>query len=190
MTCIAAIRTDEGVWMAADRRVVRGWDRDEHSQAKMGRVGPALVGCSGDSRQAQVVRHCAEAPPLAADGDVTRWMVVDFTAAIRSALAAAGQVKTDNGVESVGLTMLVAVAGRIYHVGTSLSIVENPDGYAACGGGEDFALGALYATASLGMAPEARLRLALEAAERGNIAVGGPFDFEFLPVSTVSYGKP
>lgn len=45
----------------------------------------------------------------------------------------------------------------------------------AVGSGEDVALGALYATAGTGMKPKARLRLALEAAERFKVGVHRPF---------------
>lgn len=192
MTCIAAIRTDDGVWMAADRRVIRGWGRDEHATAKLFRVGPLLMGCAGGLRERQVVQFGLAAdvvPDEPDDRDAMEWVVADFVPAVRQALTDAGRMKAENGVESIELTMLVAFEGRLFRVGSTFGVIEAPLPFAACGSGEDQAFGALYATDGLRMDPPDRLRLALEAAERGNIGVGGPFDFEFQP-ATVDIGPP
>lgn len=49
------------------------------------------------------------------------------------------------------------------------------DGYAAVGSGDSIALGALYATAGMGMKPRRRVKLALRAAERFSAGVRAPF---------------
>ncbi len=54
-------------------------------------------------------------------------------------------------------------------------VSESADGYAAIGTGDDVALGALYATASMGMVLEHRLEVALAASAHHIKDVRGPF---------------
>jgi hypothetical protein len=75
---------------------------------------------------------------------------------------------------------LVGVRGRLFEIESDYQVGESLDGYAAIGSGDDVALGALFATHHLGMSPEQRLTLALEAAQHHITSVRAPFLIECL----------
>lgn len=136
-------------------------------------VGPYLIGFTYSFRMGQVLRHVFKPPPPPKrSSQVERFMVVDFVDALRASLKASGWSKLKDGQEEGG-TFLVGVRGRLFRVEPDYQVGETRDGYDAVGCGGEIASGALYASA--GMKPDARVRLALRAAERHSNGVRGPF---------------
>ena len=78
-------------------------------------------------------------------------------------------------------TFLVGVRGRLFAIYSDYQVAEEALDYMAVGSGEDIALGALYATADLGLSPRARMRIALKAAARFKPGVNGPFVYASTP---------
>jgi hypothetical protein len=106
--------------------------------------------------------------------DLDRFMATTSVDAVRACLKAGGWAKKDNDREEGG-TFLVGVAGRLFTIEDDYQVGASADGYAAVGCGSEIALGALFATARTRMAPERRIVVALQAAERFSAGVRGPF---------------
>ena len=64
---------------------------------------------------------------------------------------------------------------KLYSVESDFQVGESLDNYAACGSGEDFALGSLATTEGLGLSPEERIRVALQAASKFSVSVAPPY---------------
>lgn len=173
MTVIAGVVHRGTVVMGADSAGSANWSMTIRKDPKLFHTGQYLIGFTYSFRMGQVLRHVFKppAPPKRAN-QVERFMVVDFVDALRAALKASGWSKLKDGQEEGG-TFLVGTRGRLFRVEPDYQVGETRDGYDAVGCGGEIACGALHATA--GMKPEARVRLALRAAERHSAGVRGPF---------------
>ena len=82
MTCIVAIETPDGVWMGGDRMASDPWQGIELDEPKVFWNGPALIGCCGSIRQAQLMRYVLAVPADSLTWDVNRWVATDLTRAM------------------------------------------------------------------------------------------------------------
>jgi ATP-dependent protease HslVU (ClpYQ) peptidase subunit len=174
MTAIVGLVHGGVVHIGGDSAGVDGWSLTIRADAKVFRNGPYVMGFSGSFRMGQLLRY-ALAPPEP-DGELEPFMATTFIDAVRKCLKEGGWASKENEREEGGV-FLVGVHGRLFCVCNDYQVGEAADGYAAVGCGDDLALGALYATARSRMAPQKRLRLALEAAERFSSGVRGPYAF-------------
>lgn len=175
MTAIAGIARNGRVHLAGDSAVMSGWDTSLNPAGKIWRTGPYVIGSSGSSRAATLLRY-ALTPP-APEPDLPMFMATTFVDAIRQTLKAGGYATRESEREDGGAIMLVGICGRMFTVWTDYCTQEAAQPYAAIGCGNNLAIGALYATENTGLSPRRRLTLALEAAERFSGAVRSPFTF-------------
>ena len=174
MTAVVGLVHDGRVHLGADSALTAGWALTISAQPKVFRRGPYVIGTSGSPRMAQVMRYSFEPPPL--DGEPHRFMATAFIDAMRQVLKDAGvATKTADQEATGGSFALVGIAGRLFEIQSDYQVSESVDGFAAIGSGFEPCLGALHATP--GRPVRERLRIALEAAERFNAAVHGPFVF-------------
>ena len=169
MTCIIGIVGKDRVWMAADSIGSNGWNKAHRTDAKLFRNGPFLIGFTSSYRMGQLIRY--DFKPPQPSGDPHRFMVSKFIPGVRKCLKDGGFLTTKDGVDQGG-EFLVAVGSKIFHIQSDFQVGESSDGFDACGSGSDFALGSLWTSTGT---ERFRLKLALEAAERYIITVGGPF---------------
>lgn len=140
---------------------------------KVFRNGPFLIGFTTSFRMGQLLAHAFKPPPVPKRrGALERYLVVEFVDALRDALSERGWARTQNGREEGGL-FLVGVSGRLFRIDSDYQVGESRDGFDAVGCGSEAARGALFATSHF--KPKARVRLALQAAERCSAGVRGPF---------------
>lgn len=173
MTCIVGIAEAGRVTIGGDSAGVAGLSLTVRADAKVFRRGEYVFGFTSSFRMGQLLRYSLEPPkPPDADRDLMRFMVVDFVNALRKSLSEGGYATKYYEVETGG-TFLVGVRGRLFKVEEDYQVGEALAGYDACGCGEEFATGALYATR--GRPARSRVRLALEAAEANSAGVRGPF---------------
>lgn len=181
MTCIVALRSTKGdVIVGADRQATGGWTAHLSAQPKIRDHDGIIVGCAGSVRISQVIDHELDWDDLAmrlhASDDPYTWAVKKLIPAIRSSLGDHAALTVTDGVAAVHESeALIVVHGRIYMIGGDLQVYENAEPYAAIGSGSEIAIGSLWSSPWMADA-RARVQLALEAAERWNIGVGGPFD--------------
>lgn len=171
MTCIVGVVKGSTVTIGADSAGVDGWEVTSRSDSKVFLRGDYLVGFTTSFRMGQLIRYVFE-PPAPDDRDQLEFMVMAFIPALRTCLEAGGFGKVEHGVATGG-GFLVGVRGRLFEVGQDYQVGESHHGYGAVGSGSSVALGALAVTARY--EPEKRVRAALEAAQRHNMGVRGPF---------------
>ncbi|MFI6274307.1 hypothetical protein [Streptomyces sp. NPDC050988] len=179
MTAIVGLVHQGTVHLGGDSAGISGWSLTVRADAKVFTVGPYVLGFTSSFRMGQLLRYSFTPPKPLGQGveetkDVPRFMATHFVDAVRETLKAGGWLKKDSEREDGG-TFLVGAAGRLFEVHDDFQVAESADGYAAVGCGYEIALGALHATARSRMAPQKRVRLALEAAERLSAGVRGPF---------------
>lgn len=175
MTCIAAVVSDGRVHIGGDSAGVSGFDLVVRRDPKVFLRGEFAFGFTTSFRMGQLIQHSLSVPPPPKKrSDLQRYMVADFTDALRSALKASGWQRKQEEQE-VGGTLLVGVRGRLFRICDDYQVGESASGFDAVGCGSGYALGALHASA--GLRPKRRLLLALRAAERWSAGVRGPFRF-------------
>ena len=179
MTAIVGVVHDGQVHIGGDSAGVSEWSLTVRADSKVFTNGPYAMGFCGSFRMGQLLRYTLATPEP--DSDLERFMATTFIDAVRECFKTGGWLKKENEREEGGL-FLVGVQGRLFRIDDDFQVGESADGFAAVGSGEEFALGALYATARSRMAPRKRIKLALEAAERFSTGVRGPFAYITTPV--------
>lgn len=173
MTAIAGLIHNGRVHLGADSAGVAGWSLTVRADEKIFSSGPYVMGFTDSFRMGQLLRYSLTPPPP--EDDLHRFMATAFVDAVRECLKGGGWASRYNEQEQGGL-FLVGVRGRLFHVGSDYQVGEAADGFAAVGCGFELCLGALHAT-RYDPSPRQRLRAALEAAERFNAGVRGPFAY-------------
>ncbi|KUJ70165.1 hypothetical protein ACZ90_07015 [Streptomyces albus subsp. albus] len=174
MTVIVGLVHNGRVHLGGDSAGVAGYSVTVRRDPKIFRNGPYAMGFTTSFRMGQLLHHAFKAPKP--KGDLDRFMTTAFVDALRSCLKDGGWARKDSEQEQAG-TFLVGIHGRLFAVHDDYQIAEPADGYAAVGCGDELALGALHATATLGLKPRKRLTLALEAANYHSAGVSAPFTY-------------
>ncbi len=107
------------------------------------------------------------------------YMVSAFVPAVQKLFSDGGFLEEENKVKSGG-TFLVGYKGNIYGIESDFQVGENFDDFNACGCGEYYAMGSLYATQNTNMPSDERVYAALEAAEYFSAGVRRPFNIHKL----------
>ncbi|GAA3785553.1 hypothetical protein GCM10022403_020400 [Streptomyces coacervatus] len=136
--------------------------------------GPYVLGFTSSFRMGQLLHYALEPPHP--EGDLYRFMATTFVNAVRNCLKDGGWARKESEQEQAG-TFLVGIHGRLFAIHGDYQVAEPADAYAAVGCGDEYALGALHATADLGMRPRKRLGAALRAADHHSGAVAAPYTY-------------
>jgi ATP-dependent protease HslVU (ClpYQ) peptidase subunit len=177
MTCIAGIVHQGIVFIAGDSAGSTSYQITTRRDPKVFRNGAAVMGCTGSFRLTQLLRYSLKLPAYASGDDLMRYMTIDFINAVRTCLREGGFAEKEKEKEHGG-TFLVGIAGRLFYVEGDYQVGESDDDSYAIGTGDDIAFGALFATRHLGLSPQERLELALQAAQYHIKSVRGPFIIE------------
>ena len=172
MTCIVGLVHEGVVYIGGDSAGVAGLSLTVRADEKVFRNSDFLMGFTTSFRMGQLLRYSLKPPRRHPDDDIHQYMVVDFVNAVRGCLKAGGYASKEDEVESGG-TFLVGYAGHLFTVNSDYQVGIPEDGYAAVGSAQDIARGSLFATQ--GQEPRSRVLTALQAAERFNAGVRGPF---------------
>ncbi|WFB05832.1 hypothetical protein LRS74_01440 [Streptomyces sp. LX-29] len=174
MTVIVGLVHHGRVHLGGDSAGVAGLSIAVRRDPKIFRNGPYAMGFTTSFRMGQLLHHAFKAPKP--KGDLDRFMTTVFVDRLRTCLKAGGWSRKDSEQEQAG-TFLVGIHGRLFAVYDDYQIAEPADGYTAVGCGGELALGALHATAGLGLKPRERLARALAAAGHHSAGVCGPFSY-------------
>ncbi len=133
-----------------------------------------IFGFTSSFRMGQILRYSLSCPEqLASETDDYKFMCTMFIDAVRQCLKTGGYAKVKDG-EDHGGEFLVGYRGKLYHVHGDFQVGRSVRTFDACGCGEDYALGALWA-GDVGQPPEERIRRALVAAANFSAGVAPPF---------------
>lgn len=180
MTVIVGLVHKGRVHLGGDSAGVAGYQLTIRRDPKVFRTGPYVMGFTTSFRMGQLLHHALEAPHPT--GCLDRFMVTTFVDALRTCLKDGGWARKESEQEQAGL-FLVGIHGRLFTVDSDYQVGEPADGYAAVGCGDELALGALHATAALGLRPRERLAAALAAADHHSAGVSGPYTYATTPKS-------
>jgi len=174
MTCIIGLAEDNKVYMGGDSALASGWTVRITAQPKVYHIGPFLIGAEGSPRLDQILQYHLDIPEQVLEEDY-EYMVTVFIEAVRAAFKGVGFSKIEDNEESGGI-FLVGYQGHLYKVWSDFQIGSYADSIAACGCGEEFALGAMKALEHL--PPRERILKSLEIAAYFSGGVMPPFVIE------------
>ncbi len=180
MTCIVGLVEDGVVYMGGDSAAVGGLSIETRADSKVFVNGPMIFGFTSSFRMGQLLQYALQIPEQLPSKSDMAYLVTDFVDAIRALYKDRGFMGKDNEREDGG-TFLLGYRGTLYRIGDDFQVARVARTYDAVGCGGDIALGALHATAGCGLAPERRIRLALETACEFSAGVRAPFYVTSLP---------
>jgi len=169
MTTIVAVVKNGNVTMGADAQVSDGSRPNRHPKMeKISKVNGWLIAGSGDSGPCDIMQNMfvPPVPSIKERENLYKFMIVKFVPAMKECLEENGW-KKDNEDKDAGFSMLFAFDGEVFDIGDDFSVLLNSDGIYGVGNGSQFAIGALYAGASV--------EKALEIASNNDIYTSGPF---------------
>lgn len=172
MTVIVGLVHKNTVYMGGDSAFVGGWYSlaVRPNEKVFDREG-VLFGVAGSARAINLLRYHMQVPSGPSE-DLPGYMATVFVDAMRDCFKTGGYAKKENEVEDITSSILVGINGRLFEFDSDYQVQE-VIGYSAIGSGGQVALGALYATEKRN--PYYRVQTALEAAEKFNAGVRGPF---------------
>ena len=169
MTTIVAVCKNGNVTMGADSQVTDGSRPNRHPRMeKITKNNGYLIAGSGDSQPCDILQHIfvPPVPSVQERKDLYKFMIVKFIPAMRECLEDNGWKLSTDDKES-GFNMLFAFDGEVFDIGDDLSVLLNDDGIYGVGSGSPYAIGALYAGATV--------EKALDYASSNDIYTSGPY---------------
>jgi ATP-dependent protease HslVU (ClpYQ) peptidase subunit len=169
MTTIVAVAKNGNVTMGADAQVSDGARPNRHPKMeKITKNNGWLIAGSGDSTPCDILQHIfvPPVPSIKERDNLYKFMIVKLVPAMKECLNENGWKEDENDKDS-GFSMLFAFDGEVFDIGNDFSVMLNSDGIYGVGNGSQFAIGALYAGASV--------EKALEIAANNDIYTSGPF---------------
>jgi ATP-dependent protease HslVU (ClpYQ) peptidase subunit len=173
MTAVVGLKYNDEILIGADSAGIgSNYSLTIRKDEKVFFVGKFLIGIAGSFRMGNLLRYYL--PPLSQhqDMDDVTFMNIDFIETVREIFKNGGYIKSSGGREFGG-GFLVGYRKNLYHIDTDLQVGISHDSYDAIGCGADLCLGSMYSTSRL--PPLKRIQTALEAAQRHNGGVRGPF---------------
>src|SRR5882762_132876 len=181
MTCIVGLVADETVYIGSD-----SLGTDENGKTlistygKIIRIGDFLIGKAGSIRMGQILQYSFKPPEYNSDeydprkDTISCYMATLFVEEMKACFEKYALKDDDRGV------ILVGFKRRLFYISAhNYQIEEDVCGYNAIGCATDIALGSLYTTEGVAdWLPGSRVKMALEASEKHNAHVRGPFIIE------------
>ena len=185
MTCIVGIEHAGVVWIGGDSAAVCGMGINTRYDEKVFINDTLLIGFTDSFRMGQLLRYGFDVPEHSPKKDDWEYLIIDVMDVIRDLFKDRGWLGKDEDRESGG-DWLMGYKGKLYTVFSDFQVGRSRDGYAACGCGEDIALGSLHTTAniinsqgqvdqSLIRSPQERITMALGASSHHSAGVRPPF---------------
>lgn len=183
MTCIVGLVDPENgnrVYIGGDSAGCSPGIISLRKDPKVFRNGPFLMGYAGSYRMGQLLRYSFNPPERASRRDVYQYMITDWVDEVRKTLKDGGEAKVEDNVEETSGQALIAYRNRLFMLDEDFQVAEHITPYVSIGVGSEIALGSLHTTDKFKIDPEAKVRLALEAAAFISDGVRAPFIIERL----------
>jgi ATP-dependent protease HslVU (ClpYQ) peptidase subunit len=173
MSCVVGIMNEKQVIIGGDSATTSGSTIQIDACPKIfgikTKYDEYFIGHVGSGKIGNALRHTFF-PPRFKDGDLEHYIATYFIDALKKCFNRAG-------FGEHGADLLIGFRSRLFWIGEDYQIGQPANGYTAIGSGEDYALGALFATQFLDppLDLEKRVLIALEAAAEHNVYVRPPF---------------
>jgi len=168
MTCVVGmiVETDDTIeiYMGADRYASNGFSGSLILNNKVFTLGGnMLIAISGAVRYSQILEHGFIPPEFEIGNTVENYLLNTFFPAFLETLTIHQCLFKENEQASNDGVFLLGFQGRLFKVQPDFSFVEYQDKFISAGSGADFALGSLHATDNFDLAPELKIKLAVDA---------------------------
>ena len=172
MTCIAAVKLDNKVYMAGER----GASTDESimhiSKPKVHKIGPYIIGYAG-TMDGQRLSYSFDPPKPHPDEDLDYFMHTTFLKYLKDFY----DEWWINASQDSELSMLIAIENKLYeHHSSDMSMNEFSNSYLAIGSGSSFAMGYLYGAITQNIDPKTIVENAVKAAIKFSPTCSGTID--------------
>lgn len=164
-------------------------DADLCAESKIFENGPMLIGYVGSGRHGQLLEFAFKVPKRKRSQSVYAFMATTFIDAVRQCFKDGGFAGRTGGdqekhEQEIGAEFMVGYEGQLFQIFEEYDFVNPRLPYAAIGCGAVPALGAMFSLhrESLMLPGEKKVRIALQASERFNAAVRGPFKIKRKPL--------
>ena len=176
MTCIVGIRDKNWVTIGGDSAGVAGYQTQIRKDPKVFKKEEKMIfGFTSSFRMGELLQFKLKLPKHPKGKEDYEYMCTDFIDAVMKCLEDNHYALVkDNQMR--GGTFLVGYNGRLYTVHGNYQVGELYQSYAACGSGEEFALGSLHSTTGIEYSVDDRIEMALLAAEEFSVGVRAPFN--------------
>lgn len=178
MTCVVALRTDDGkIYLGGDSFCGSEDKLDLCVEPKVYMVGPVGVGICGHIRQELILRATLQAEIEEKKVITEEWIKHDLAEAVRSAMRESGTSREQEGMSLHDSAYLLAHDGVIYYFDSDFGIWISRREYSAIGCGKYYALGSLHTSVRHNRhndCPEQAVLDALEASATLSPFVAGP----------------
>lgn len=179
MTCILGAVHDGKVYMGGDSQVSFSWHAEQQAIPKVFRVGPFLMGSTGDVRLANIIRFHLDIPNQVLGEDDDHYIIVSLVEHIRLRAKELGYAQIDKNREGLESgAVLIGYQAHIYQMASDYSVTRNGADVSAIGSGYPFALGAFEALKRTPIA--IRVRRSLEIAARYAYGVDHKINIEVI----------
>lgn len=174
MTCIIGYIDKEGVYIGGDSAAVSQEDLSYNirSDEKVFTKGEFIFGYSTSFRMGQLLRYKLKIPAFPKGMEVHPYMVTLFIDAVKRCFE--DNDYTDMMTEEAG-SFMVGYKGKLYVILSDYQVALPKENFAALGCGENFAMGAMYASSE--KEPIKKMEIALNAAVAFSMGVKPPFVF-------------
>lgn len=177
MTAIVGYIDKDGVYIGGDSAAVSEDDLSYNirSDEKVFSKGEFIFGFSTSFRMGQLLRYKLKIPNHPKGMDTTQYIVTLFIDAVKRCFEDNDytEMMTDEGG-----SFMVGYKGKLYVILSDYQVAQPKESFAALGCGENFAMGAMYA--SVEKEPIKKIEIALNAAVAFSMGVKPPFTFAKL----------
>lgn len=167
--------------MAADSASTsfeNGW-RHPSLTKKIFRRGEYLIGAAGSWAYLQALQHALDLPQppkvISTYHDAEEFLIKNIIPILSEYL-----ISLNDDCKDIAYEALITFNSYIFEIQQGIDVYSPPKGYLAIGCASQLAMGALYAMEAYDMSPEARLAIALDAAEAFNATVCKPYLVEVM----------
>jgi ATP-dependent protease HslVU (ClpYQ) peptidase subunit len=171
MTCIVGVIENGVIYVGGDSAGVAGSAIRIREDSKIFTKNGMIFGFTSSFRMGQIIRYSFVIPHQKESKDDYEYLCTDFISSLSSSLK-------ENGYKDGG-TFLLGYKNNLYRVDSDFQVAKNNFNYDACGCGEDYALGALYAMGD-SFSPYDQVKKALSAASFFSAYVCPPYVIESL----------
>lgn len=179
MTCIVGLEHEGVVYIGGDSAGINSYSLGICGRADekvfLTETEDMVMGFCGSFRIGQLLRYALTLPQQKVGQDDMAYLVTDFIDAVRTMQKDKGSLRKENELEEHDSEFIVGFNGKLYVVEGDFQVGRPIENFASVGCGADIALGAMFATKNLNMAPEDRISLALQAATEYSAGVRPPF---------------
>lgn len=178
MTCIVAVKQGNKVYMGADSCVSSQHTYNVDIDDKIYRKGDFIFGGAGSVRVKDVIQYGITIPENIEIPEVERFIRMELVPAIQEICSKNGAIVEQSGSKYSEGALLVAYKNNLWEVWGDFAVttVKNRN-YTSIGSGSDFAMGSFHSTEGLGLTPNKRLNMALEAAVAFQQGCRAPFHY-------------